>query len=132
MSDVTADKLVSVYVKIRDKRSALKRAYEDEDEQLQMQQDLVSNKLMTMMKEVGADSLKTSKGTVSRSVKHRYTTTDWPSLYGFIREHDAFQLLQQRIHETNMKDFLDENPDELPPGLNCLSSYQISVRRSKG
>ena len=132
MTDITADRLAAVYIKIRDKRSELKRAFEQEDEELKAQQELVSEKLMDMMKAINANSLKTSKGTVSRSIKHRYTTTNWPELYDFIKKHDAFELLQQRIHETNMKAFLDENPEELPPGLNCLSSYQISVRRSKG
>ena len=75
--------------------------------------------------------MRTKAGTVSRVVRSRYTTTNWPELYDFIKKHDAFQLLQQRIHETNMKEFLDENPDELPPGLNCLSAYSISVRKPK-
>jgi len=30
-----------------------------------------------------------------------------------------------------MKQFLEENPDALPPGLNADSEYSITVRRKK-
>jgi hypothetical protein len=52
-------------------------------------------------------------------------------MYSFIEEHSAFGLLEKRLHQTNMKDFLFENPDVLPMGLNVDSEYTVSVRRSK-
>ena len=42
----------------------------------------------------------------------------------------AVELLEQRVHQTNMKQFLKENPDLLPEGINVDSKYSISVRRS--
>ena len=129
MTDITADRLVSVYIKLRDHRAEIKRVYETEDEELKAQQELVSQKLQDIMKEVGASSLSTTKGTVTRKVRAKYSTDDWPSMYAFVKEHDVLELLQQRIHETNMKKFLEENPDLLPPGLNCFSAYTISVLR---
>jgi hypothetical protein len=131
MTDITADRLVAAYIKMRDHRAEIKRAYETEDEELKLQQEIVSQKLQDIMKEVGADSLRTSKGTVTRTVRPRYSTNDWASMYAFVKEHDALELLQQRIHESNMKKFLEENPDLLPPGLNCFSAYTISVLRKK-
>lgn len=49
-------------------------------------------------------------------------------MYAFIKEHDAFHLMEQRIHQTNMKSFLAENPDDQPLGLNSDSRYVINVR----
>ena len=50
-------------------------------------------------------------------------------MYKFMVEHNAFHLMQQRIHSTNMKNFLEENPELLPPGLSSLSSYTIGVKK---
>ena len=50
---------------------------------------------------------------------------------GFIEETGAFGLLEKRLHQTNMKDFLAENPDLYPKGLNVESEYTVVVRRSK-
>jgi hypothetical protein len=52
-------------------------------------------------------------------------------MYTFIKENDVYGLLERRIHQTNLKQFLEENPDKLPMGLQADSKYTISVRRSK-
>jgi hypothetical protein len=52
-------------------------------------------------------------------------------MYSFIEGQGAFGLLEKRLHQTNMKDFLAENPDLYPVGLNVENSYTVVVRRSK-
>jgi hypothetical protein len=59
----------------------------------------------------------------------KYWTSDWERMYQFIREHDAFHLLEQRVHSKHMEDFLDENPDLMPIGLNIDRKFVISVRK---
>lgn len=129
MTEITADKLVSAYIKLRNRRQEILRAFEEEDGDLKLQQDMISDRLLQICKDVGADSLKTQFGTVSRSVKTRYWTNDWGSMYAFIKEHDAPHLLEQRIHQGNLKTYLEEHPEELPMGLNADSRYSITVRK---
>ena len=61
--------------------------------------------------------------------KMRYTTQDWDSFKEFIKEHDALDLMEKRIAQTNMAQFLKENPALVPPGLNSSSEYTIAVRK---
>lgn len=128
---VPVDKLAGIYIKIRDARAKLKSDYEEKDTELQEQMDVIEEQLLEACKSIGADSIRTAAGTVIRSVKNRYWTNDWDSMYSFVREHDAFGLLERRIHQTNMKQFIEENPNLLPMGLNTDSRYSIVVRRSK-
>jgi sugar phosphate isomerase/epimerase len=128
--DVSAEKLADIYVKIRDARSALKEKFESEDAVLKEQLDLVAEKMMNLCQEIDADSIRTPAGTIIRKVDTRYWTTDWESMYQFVEEHNAFPLLEKRIHQTNMKQFLEEHPDLLPAGLQADSKYTIVVRRS--
>lgn len=128
---VPVDKLAGIYIKIRDARAKLKSDYEARDTELQEQMDVIEEQLLEACKSIGADSIRTAAGTVIRSVKNRYWTNDWDSMYSFVREHDAFGLLERRIHQTNMKQFIEENPNLLPMGLNTDSRYSIVVRRSK-
>ena len=53
-------------------------------------------------------------------------------MYDFIEETGAFALLEKRIHQTHMKEFLSENPDLFPKGMNVENEYTVVVRRSKG
>jgi|TARA_R110000868_G_scaffold197907_3_gene444134 hypothetical protein len=125
MENITADKLVKIYIKIRDKRAELAK----EADALEEQQNTIQTKLLEICKEQGLESLRTEFGTVTKRVAKRYWTSDWDSFYKFMKEHDAFQLLQQRITTTNMEQFLEENPDLHPPGLNVDANYAVTVRR---
>jgi hypothetical protein len=130
MTDISVDKLVAVYIKMRDKRSELLRVYEEEDETIKTQMDAVESKLLELCKTIGADSLKTQHGTVIRSVKTRYWTSDWEAMHKFILEHQMPDLLEKRISQSTLKQLLDENPDMMPPGVNVDSKYSVTVRRS--
>lgn len=125
MSNITADRLVKAYIKIRDARKELSQ----QDQKLEEQQHMIQDKLLEICKDTGAESLRTEFGTVTKRVSKQYWTHDWESFYKFIKEHDAFPLLQRRIATTTMTQFLEENPDLHPPGLNVDASYAISVRR---
>ena len=48
-----------------------------------------------------------------------------------MKEHDAFDLVEQRIHQGNIKKFLEENPTIQPRNLNVESKHSITVRRPK-
>jgi len=125
-----ATKLVSVYIKMRDAKDALTREYEAKINEVKEQMELVEQALLEICKETGQDGGKTAYGTFSRTVKTRYWTNDWGSMYRFIKDNDAIQLLEQRVHQGNMKQFLTENPGLLPEGLNTDSKYSITVRRA--
>ena len=128
---VDLGKLTTIYIKIRDKRAENKREFEEADADLKEQMEVLETQMLDVCKEMNADSIRTPHGTIIRSVKSRYWTNDWDSMYTFIEEQGAFGLLEKRLHQTNMKDFLIENPDLLPAGLNVESSYSVVVRRSK-
>lgn len=129
--DIATDKLAEVYIKIRDKRAELKEQYEAQDEGLKAQQEMLAEKMLDICRDNNADSIKTPAGTIIRKVDTRYWTTDWDSMYEFIEEHNAFPLLERRLHQTNLKQFLEENPELLPAGLQADRKYTVVVRRSK-
>lgn len=128
--DISADKLVAVYIKMRDKRAALLREYEEQDEAIKGQMEVVEGRLLDLCKAIGADSLKTQHGTIIRSVKTRYWTSDWNSMHKFIMEHNMPELLEKRVSQTTMKQLLEENPDLMPPGMNIDSRYAVTIRRN--
>ena len=126
---VPTDKLVKAYIKIRDARKTLASEYEKQDAELKESLDTIESQLLEVCKAIGSDGIKTPFGTVSRNVAKRYWTNDWHSFHEFMKEHDALDLVEKRIAQTNMSTFLEENPDLHPPGLNIDSRYTVVVRR---
>lgn len=125
------DLLASAYIKIRDAIDMLTAEYEERKKDLDAQKDIIADKLLEICNENNATSIKTTHGTIMRKVSSRYWTNDWDSMYTFIKNNDAYGILERRIHQGNLKQFLEENPNNLPMGLQADSKYTISVRRSK-
>jgi len=121
--EVNTEKLAKIYVKIRDKR----RELEKQVAELKEQQDTVGSQLLEICKAEGAQTIRTQYGTVSRRITKNYWTSDWDSFFKFLKDNDAFSLMQQRINSTNMAQFLEENPDLHPPGLNADVNQTIVI-----
>ena len=128
---VSAEKLVGVYIKIRDALEDNYKSYMAKKADLEEQLNVIQLELLDILKDLDATSIKTTHGSARRSIKERYTTNDWERFHKFIVEHNAPELLERRIQQTNMKQFLEENPDLHPAGLNVDRTYAITVRRSK-
>jgi hypothetical protein len=93
------------------------------------QQAMVADKMLELCNEQDANSLTTTNGTISRRLNSSYWTSDWDSFYNFVKDNDAYHLLEKRIHNGNMKEFLTDNPDAVPMGLQARNQYIISVRK---
>jgi capsule polysaccharide export protein KpsE/RkpR len=126
---IPMDKLARVYRKMQTKIQQLTAVYETEVEGLKAQQEVVKTALKDQMLALGVKSVNTTEGTVILSTKTRYSTQDWDAFKEFMKENDALDLLEKRIAQTNMANFLQENPTLVPPGLNSNSEYAISVRK---
>jgi len=123
------DKMTRVYLKIKAKRNELSAEFKEKDKDLQEQQDLIKKALLDHCKEHEVESVRTSAGLFYRGVKTRYWTSDWESMYKFIADQEVPEFLEKRLNQGNVKQFLEENPESVPPGLNVDSEYIISVRK---
>ncbi len=126
---VTAEKLTETYLKIRNKRSELSADFKEKDKVLVEQMDKVKKALLEYCNEHGLDSVKTPAGLFYRSVKTRYWTSDWESMYKFVLENEIPEFFDKRLNQASVKQYLEENPDLVPKGLNVDSEYAIAVRK---
>ena len=130
MSEVVPiDTLVAAYRKLRATIAEEEELHEAKIKGLKEKLELVSTELLNVCNEQNIDSIRTPEGTVSRRVQTRYWSTDWEEMYKFIEEHNVPFVLEKRIHNGNMKQFLEENPDVLPIGLQVDNKYVIQVRK---
>ena len=109
---IPLDKLAQIYRKIREKIDVLTKEYDTQVETLKAQQDEIKFALKDQMKAMGVKSVQTTYGTVSLVTKTRYSTQDWDSFKRFVIEHEVVDLLEKLIAQTNMANFLEENPDQ--------------------
>jgi len=120
---IPLDKLVAIHAKIKAKQAKLDK----ELAELEEQREEIRLAIKDQMKALGLTSVKTSSGTVSLMKSTRYNTQDWDSFKAFVLEHQVVDLLEKRIAQTNMAQFLEENPGVVPPGLNSTTGFDIRV-----
>jgi hypothetical protein len=130
--DVNISQLIKVYSKINTALKELVSEYEKKEAELNKDLNTVRVALLDKLKELGVDSLKTDLGVVYRTVVTKYWTNDWTAFGKFVVENNLPELLEKRLNQRNMKQFREENPDIIPPGLNTNSSYKLTVRPKTG
>jgi hypothetical protein len=129
MSDDRAEKMTSAFIKIRTERSVLSAKFKTEDDKLVRQQDILKRALLDYCENHGLESVRTSAGLFFRSSKTKYWTSDWEAMHKFIMEHNVPEFLDKRLNTTNIKQFLEENPNTIPDGLKIDKEFVISVRK---
>ena len=128
-NEVPVEKLVKVYIKMRDKHTELLHAFQEHENALKEKMAKVKTALLDHCKEHNVECVRTAEGLFFRTIKQSYWTNDWESMGKFIVEHQVPELLEKRLHQGNVKQFLSEHPDLLPPGINVDSEYSVTIRR---
>ena len=128
-SSVSAGDLTKTYIKIREERAKLSAKFKEEAAVLTRQLDRVKKGLLDYCDDHNVESVRTSEGLFFRSTQQRYWTADWEKMYAFVLKHEVPELFEKRLNQTNLKQFLEENPEVLPEGLNVDTNYSITVRK---
>ena len=128
-TDPAVDRLTRIYLKIRDAKAAASAEFKEKDSKLTEQLNMIKAQLLDYCKDHNVESVRTSEGMFYRTVKTRYWTSDWSAMHAFVLEHGAPEFMEKRLNQTAVKEFLEENPETVPPGLNVDSEYMISVRK---
>jgi len=126
---VTLNDLTATYLKLKGKRAELKAKFDEKDADLREKQDAIKRALLDYCKDNDVESVRTENGLFYRSVKTKYWTSDWDSMYKFVVEHDVPNFFSKSLNQTNVRQFLDDNPDLMPKGLNIDQEYSVSVRK---
>ena len=128
VSDLSDSALVEIYIQLRDRRSARKRAYEMEDESDKGKQEKIESLLLKRFNENGLESVRTKAGTAFKTTRTSITCADRELFFDFIKSNELFDLLEARPAKSTVEQYFEAHGD-FPPGLNINKALTISVRR---
>lgn len=130
MDGETLNKRVAQFIAIRSRRRDLKTEYAKKDVPLAEAQNLLSGAIMEHLKATGAakPSIKTDAGTCFISEKATASLADADAFMRFVKEHQAFDLLDRKANVTAVKDYIKEHEGMAPPGVNYSVFQTVNVR----
>ena len=127
LDDNKIEKLMQASINMRDKIAELEKQISD----IKVQRDQVDMALNEACRTLNVSSLKTKAGTISRILKTKYWTSDWNSMYDFILENKLPEFFEKKLVQSAIKEYLEQNPDKHPPGLQATSEYTVRITKSR-
>jgi hypothetical protein len=125
----TVEQVVETYLKLRRKKEAVENETKDRVAGLKAKMTMLESWLMQKADEDGVTSFKTTAGTAFVTTTDFANVADWDAVLTFIKENDAFDMLEKRVSKTAVRAHMDETGD-VPPGITYGSKIGINVRKA--
>ena len=128
---LTVEQVVGTYMKLRRKKEALENQVKEDLADIKAKMTKLESWLMQKADEDGVTSFKTAAGTAFVTTTDFANVADWDAVLTFIREQEAFDMLEKRVSKTAVRAYMDET-GEVPPGITYGSKLGINVRTPTG
>lgn len=114
-------KLVDDYVEKREERLAADR----KANALKKQETHMADRLIQVMRENDTRWCAGHTHRVQMNLSSKPVASDWEALYGYMKEHDAMDLVQKRLHESAIALRVEEG--EEIPGIEYNEVTKLSI-----
>jgi len=127
---MSVDQIVERYVKLRDKKAEMKKAYEASVAEIQEGMDRIENYLINYLQEEKLESARTAFGTVFTKTTTSATVGDRDTFKMFLAaQDDPYVFLDLKANKTAVEEYSKEHKD-VPPGINWTVIKAVGIRRS--
>lgn len=127
---VTLDKAMSKYLELRKDVERIEAARKAEVAHLKQQMGDIEAWITAKAQEEGLETVKCKGiGTAYWSTHSSCTVAAKDVFFSFVKEHDAFDLLEARASKTAVKSFIDAH-NEAPPGINFSQVRVFNLREA--
>mgnify|MGYP000922510584 CR=1 FL=1 len=125
---INIDQVIDAYVKLRDKKAAIDAEAKEKTKDIRANLEQLEAFIMKQADAQGVTSFKTKHGTAFVTSVDTATVADWDAVLDFIRENEAYDMLERRVNKTAVRGYIDAN-SKVPSGVNFGSRLSINVRR---
>jgi hypothetical protein len=126
--ELTVDQMADRYVKLRDKIAEIKKVQAEELGKYTSLLDTLGNCMLDRLNQAGVESMRTKAGTLFKTVRTSCRVEDWALTLAFIREHEAFDLLEARVSKTAAVAIIEDTQQPVP-GVAITQEIVLNVRR---
>jgi hypothetical protein len=126
---MSADDMIDKYLRLRDKVAKIKEEHVKQLKPYAEAMDMLEAWMLEMLNQAKLQSMKSPHGTAYKTTRSSAKVLDWTAALAFIREKDAWDLLEARVSKLAAQAIIDET--KLPiPGVEVSSELAVNVRRA--
>ena len=125
---VTVDDVVAAYLKLRNKKESIEAETKEQVKVLKEKMEQFEAWIKEQADAQGVTSFKTKHGTAFLTTTDYANVADWDAVLGFIRENDAYDMLEKRISKVAVRGYIDATK-AVPPGVNYGTKLEVNIRK---
>lgn len=116
-------------VAIRDRMNARSKEFDQKQKKDKELWEKGERWLMQKMEQEGTTNVATDRHTVFTSDSLKASSGDWGEVSEYIKRTGDVDLLEHRISSKAVKQYMEENNGEVPPGVKTFTQRKINIRR---
>jgi len=129
INTMTPDLMIEKYVLLRDKEAEIKKRHVAELAPYHEVMARLEGWLLEALNQAGLSSMKAPAGTAFKTTRTSAKVIDWPATLAFIREREAWDLLEARVSKLAAQEIMAELKQPIP-GVETSAELCVNVRRA--
>tara|TARA_R100001443_G_C3314089_1_gene168450 strand:+ start:345 stop:749 length:405 start_codon:yes stop_codon:yes gene_type:complete len=125
---IPINKVIDTYLKLRGEKETLESKTKEKVKSIKEQMAKLEAYIKEQADEQGVDSFKTGNGTAFLTTTDFAQVADWDAVLEFIKDNDAFDLLEKRVSKTAVRGYIEADKS-VPSGINYGTRIDVNVRK---
>jgi len=125
---VNVDDVVATYMKLRSQKEAIEAEVKDKVSTLKAKMEKLEAWIKEQADLQGVTSFKTKHGTAFLTTTDYANVADWDAVLGFIRDNEAYDMLEKRISKVAVRGYIEQTK-AVPPGVNYGTKLEVNIRK---
>jgi len=125
---LTVDTVIDTYLKLRNKKDSIESETKEKVKGIKENMAKLEGWIKEQADKQGVKSFKTDHGTAFLTTTDFAQVADWDAVLSFIKDNDAFDMLEKRVSKTAVRGYIDKNKT-VPSGVNYGTRIDVNVRK---
>jgi hypothetical protein len=124
------DDVISMYLKLRNKKEQLEAQVKDDIKAIKTKMDKIEAFIKRKADTDGVTNYKVNGvGTAFLQTTDYANVSSWDDTLKFIKENDAYEMLERRVAKKAVREYIEENKT-VPPGITYGTRVSVNIRRA--
>lgn len=125
---INVDDVIATYVKLREQKAVIEAEAKQKVAAFVAKMDKLEAWIKEQADAQGVTSFKTKHGTAFLTTTDYANIADWDAVLNYIRENEAYDMLEKRVSKTAVRGYIDMNK-AVPPGINYGTRLDVNIRK---
>jgi hypothetical protein len=125
---IKVDDVIATYMKLRSQKESLEAETKERVAEVKAKMEKLEAWIKEQADLQGVTSFKTKHGTAFLTTTDYATVADWDAMLTFVRENDAYDMLEKRVSKTAVRGYIEQTKT-VPPGVNYGTRLDVNIRK---